>query len=48
LKYQKDLLELSLYLLARQASCALFDTDDVAFRGLAGLSLVILDDVLSP
>jgi predicted nucleic acid-binding protein len=33
---------------ARQASSALFVTNDAGFRGLAGLSLVILDDLLSP
>jgi predicted nucleic acid-binding protein len=33
---------------ARQAGCVLFVTNDVAFRGLAGLPVVILDDLLSP
>jgi predicted nucleic acid-binding protein len=33
---------------ARQAGCALFVTNDAAFRGLAGLPVVILDDLLTP
>ena len=33
---------------ARQAGCVLFVTNDGAFRGVAGLPLVILDDLLKP
>jgi predicted nucleic acid-binding protein len=33
---------------ARQAGCALFVTNDLGFRGVAGLPLVILDDLLTP
>lgn len=33
---------------ARQAACALFVTNDVGFRGVAGLPLVVLDDLLTP
>jgi predicted nucleic acid-binding protein len=33
---------------AQRASCALFITNDVGFRGVAGLPLVILDDLLNP
>jgi predicted nucleic acid-binding protein len=33
---------------AQQAGCALFVTNDAGFRGLAGLPLVILDDLLKP
>jgi predicted nucleic acid-binding protein len=33
---------------ARQAGCVLFVTNDAAFRGLVGLPLVILDDLLTP
>ena len=31
-----------------QASCALFITNDVGFRGVPGLPVVILDDLLTP
>jgi predicted nucleic acid-binding protein len=33
---------------ARQAGCTLFVTNDAGFRGLVGLPLVILDDLLIP
>jgi len=33
---------------ARQVGCALFVTKDAGFRGVAGLPLVILDDLLKP
>ncbi len=33
---------------AQQAGCALFVTNDVGFRGAAGLPLAILDDLLKP
>jgi predicted nucleic acid-binding protein len=33
---------------AQQAGCALFVTNDVGFRGLTSLPLVILDDLLTP
>jgi predicted nucleic acid-binding protein len=33
---------------ARQAGCVLFVTNDVGFRGVASLPLVILDDLLKP
>jgi predicted nucleic acid-binding protein len=33
---------------AREAACALFVTNDVSFRVLAGLPAVILDDLLGP
>jgi predicted nucleic acid-binding protein len=33
---------------ARQAGCVLFVTNDAAFRGLGGLPVVILDDLLTP
>ena len=33
---------------ARQAGCVLFVTNDLGFRGVAGLPLVILDDLLTP
>jgi predicted nucleic acid-binding protein len=33
---------------ARQAGCVLFVTNDAAFRGMASLPVVILDDLLSP
>jgi predicted nucleic acid-binding protein len=33
---------------ARQTGCALFVTNDVGFRGIAGLPLVILDDLRTP
>jgi predicted nucleic acid-binding protein len=33
---------------AQQAGCALFVTNDAGFRGVAGLPLVILDDLLKP
>lgn len=33
---------------AQQAGCALFVTNDVGYRGVPGLPLVILDDLLSP
>ena len=33
---------------AAQAGCVLFVTNDVGFRGVAGLPLVILDDLLTP
>lgn len=33
---------------AQGASCALFITNDSGFRGIAGLPLVILDDLLIP
>jgi predicted nucleic acid-binding protein len=33
---------------AQQAGCALFVTNDVGFRGVAGLPLAILDDLLKP
>jgi predicted nucleic acid-binding protein len=32
----------------RQAGCVLFVTNDVSFRGVASLPLVILDDLLTP
>jgi predicted nucleic acid-binding protein len=33
---------------ARQAGCALFVTNDAAFRGVTNPSIVILDDLLKP
>ena len=33
---------------AQQTGCALFVSNDVGFRGLASLPLVILDDLLTP
>jgi predicted nucleic acid-binding protein len=33
---------------AQQAGCALFITNDLGFRGVTGLPLVILDDLLTP
>jgi predicted nucleic acid-binding protein len=33
---------------ARQAGCVLFVTNDVGFRGVASLPLVLLDDLLTP
>jgi predicted nucleic acid-binding protein len=33
---------------ALDAGCALFVTNDVGFRGVTGLPLVILDDLLIP
>ncbi len=33
---------------AQEASCVLFVTNDVGFRGAVSLSLVILDDLLTP
>ncbi len=33
---------------ARQVGCVLFVTNDVGFRGVAGLPLAILDDFLTP
>jgi predicted nucleic acid-binding protein len=33
---------------AQDAVCALFVTNDAAFRGVAGLPVVILDDLLKP
>jgi predicted nucleic acid-binding protein len=33
---------------AQQAGCVLFVTNDVGFRGVASLPLVILDDLLTP
>jgi predicted nucleic acid-binding protein len=33
---------------ALQAGCALFVTNDVGFRGVPGLPVVILDDLLTP
>ena len=33
---------------ARLAGCALFVTNDVGFRGIAGLPLVVLNDLLTP
>ena len=33
---------------ARESSCALFVTNDAAFRNIANLPLVILDDLLTP
>jgi predicted nucleic acid-binding protein len=33
---------------AREVACALFITNDVSFRGLLGLPLVVLDDLLVP
>jgi predicted nucleic acid-binding protein len=33
---------------ARQTGCALFVTNDVGFRGVASLPLVVLDDLLTP
>ena len=33
---------------AREAGCVLFVTNDAGFRGVAGLPLVILDDLLKP
>jgi predicted nucleic acid-binding protein len=33
---------------AQDAGCVLFITNDVGFRGLAGLALVILNDLLKP
>jgi predicted nucleic acid-binding protein len=33
---------------AQQAGCVLFVTNDIGFRGVAGLPLVILDDLLTP
>ncbi|MHB1422016.1 MAG: type II toxin-antitoxin system VapC family toxin [Gemmataceae bacterium] len=33
---------------AQQAGCVLFVTNDAGFRGLKSLSLVILDDLLTP
>lgn len=33
---------------AQQAGCVLFVTNDAGFRGVAGLPLVILDDLLTP
>ena len=33
---------------ARQVNCALFVTNDAGFRGVPGLPLVILDDLLKP
>ena len=33
---------------ARQAGCVLFVTNDVGFRGVGSLPLVVLDDLLTP
>jgi predicted nucleic acid-binding protein len=33
---------------AQQAGCALFVTNDIGFRGIANLPLVVLDDLLKP
>src|SRR3954453_9814171 len=33
---------------AQQAGCVLFVSNDLDFRGVAGFSLVILDDLLKP
>jgi predicted nucleic acid-binding protein len=33
---------------ARQIGCALFVTNDAGFRGIAGIPVVILDDLLKP
>jgi predicted nucleic acid-binding protein len=33
---------------ARQAACVLFVTNDAGFRGVGGLPLVVLDDLLTP
>jgi predicted nucleic acid-binding protein len=33
---------------AQQAGCVIYVTNDIAFRGIANLPLVILDDLLTP